>query len=116
MAIKDARTSQQLTQAQLAARADVSREWLIGVEQGSRPRAELTKILSVLRSLDLPQTVGATDAAVYSGDTPEGRGKDPSTDDITRRAMAAHGRRRPSPHTRLVLGEPVSALAAIRPC
>ena len=36
----------------------MSREWLIGLEHGARPRAELTKVLSVLDVLDLPLAVG----------------------------------------------------------
>ena len=53
-AVRDARTGAQLTQAQLAEMAGVSREWLIGLERGARPRAELTKVLDVLAALDLP--------------------------------------------------------------
>ncbi|WP_223286165.1 helix-turn-helix domain-containing protein [Kocuria atrinae] len=52
-AIHDARRAAGLTQAELAKQAEVSREWLIGIEQGSRPRAELGKILDVLRVLKM---------------------------------------------------------------
>lgn len=57
-AVRDARNAAELTQAQLAERAGVSREWLIGLERGARPRAELTKILGVLSALDQPIMLG----------------------------------------------------------
>lgn len=74
--IRDARRSRRLTQAELARRAGVSREWLIGVENGSRPRAELTKMLAVLAALDLDLTIhpgsDATDRpATASSPTPD---------------------------------------------
>lgn len=52
-AIHDARTRAGLTQASLATSAGVSRKWLIGLEQGARTGAELSKVLAVLRALDL---------------------------------------------------------------
>ncbi len=52
-AVHDARTRAGLTQARLAELAGVSRKWLIGLEQGTRTRAELIKIFDVLRALDL---------------------------------------------------------------
>ncbi|GHC99116.1 helix-turn-helix domain-containing protein [Zhihengliuella salsuginis] len=52
-AVHDARVRAGVTQAALAARAGVSRKWLIGVEQGARTGAELGKVLDVLRALDL---------------------------------------------------------------
>lgn len=51
--IYDARTQHNLTQEALAQKANVSRSWLIGLEQGKRPRAEMDKILSLLRALDI---------------------------------------------------------------
>ena len=57
-AIRDARIARSLTQADLARDAGVSREWLIGIEQGQRPRAELAKILAVLDTLGLPLYAG----------------------------------------------------------
>lgn len=51
--IYDARTQRNLTQESLANKANVSRSWLIGLEQGKRPRAEMDKILSLLRALDI---------------------------------------------------------------
>ena len=52
-AIREERLDQGLTQAQLASKARVSREWLSGVERGERAGAELSKILQVLSSLDM---------------------------------------------------------------
>jgi transcriptional regulator with XRE-family HTH domain len=52
-AVHDARTRAGMTQAALAARAGVSRKWLIGLEQGARTRAELGKVFDVLRALEL---------------------------------------------------------------
>lgn len=51
--IYDARTQRHLTQEALANKANVSRSWLIGLEQGKRPRAEMDKILSLLDTLDI---------------------------------------------------------------
>lgn len=47
------RLSADLTQAELAELAGVSREWLVGLERGRRPRAELSKVLSLVEALDL---------------------------------------------------------------
>ncbi|MGP9604206.1 helix-turn-helix domain-containing protein [Brachybacterium sp. AOP42-E1-35] len=69
-ALRDARRARALTQAELARAAEVSREWLIGVEQGRRPRAELEKVLAVLAALDLPLNVGAASRTV-TPDAPE---------------------------------------------
>lgn len=63
--IVDARRHHRLTQQELAEKAGVSRSWLIGVEQGQRKGAELTKILGLLRtlgvslSLELPSEEGS---------------------------------------------------------
>lgn len=56
-AIRDARKTAGLTQSQLADRAGVSRRWLITLENGKAPGAELTKILTTLAALDLQLTV-----------------------------------------------------------
>lgn len=52
-AIRAARTARDLTQADLAHQAGVSRSWLIGVEKGTRPQAMRTKIDAVLEVLDI---------------------------------------------------------------
>lgn len=56
--IRAAREAQRLTQATLATNADVSRRWLIAIEQGKHPRAELDRVLRVLKALDLDIRVG----------------------------------------------------------
>lgn len=50
--IRDARAERSLTQHQLADRAGVSRSWLIGVEQGKRTGAEMSKIFALMKTLD----------------------------------------------------------------
>lgn len=89
--IRESRLAARLTQAELAAKAGVSREWLIGLERGARPRAELTKVLSVLDVLDLPLAVGRASSASGDGaerEQPEGAGS-LSTAEVTRRAIDA---------------------------
>ncbi len=51
-AIKVLRRDRGLTQAELAAAADVSRRWLMAVESGRTPGAEVGLILRVLDTLD----------------------------------------------------------------
>lgn len=88
-AVREARTEDQLTQAELATRAGVSREWLIGLERGARPRAELTKILGVLSALDQPLMLGREESAVPPSKdrTPSNRGTGMSTAEVTRKAI-----------------------------
>ena len=83
-AIRDERLNQNLTQAQLASKARVSREWLSGVERGERSGAELSKILQVFSALDLevrvasrspeesthPDSTGANSSAAFPGQAP----------------------------------------------
>ena len=52
-ALRAAREAQQLTQAAVASSAGVSRRWLIAIEGGGHPRAELDGVLRVLRALNL---------------------------------------------------------------
>ena len=88
-AVRDARTGAQLTQAQLAEMAGVSREWLIGLERGARPRAELTKVLDVLAALDLPLGVqrGQDAASLDVPDrSPHGE-RGMSTAEVTQKAI-----------------------------
>ncbi|MDO5662555.1 MAG: helix-turn-helix domain-containing protein [Brachybacterium sp.] len=87
-AVRDARTAAQLTQAELAERAGVSREWLIGLERGTRPRAELTKILHVLATLDQPLMLGRDEnAEVQDNEQPTRDGAPMTTAEVTRRAI-----------------------------
>lgn len=88
-AVRDGRNAARLTQAELASRAGVSREWLIGLERGARPRAEFTKILAVLAALDQPFMLGDRGP---EGTVKEGTGKTQrqgaeSTAELTRRAI-----------------------------
>lgn len=50
--IRSRRRALGLTQAELAARAEVSRQWLVEVESG-HPRAEIGRLLEVLKALGL---------------------------------------------------------------
>ncbi|WP_448062264.1 helix-turn-helix domain-containing protein [Cellulomonas hominis] len=52
-AIRDQRHARGWTQAELARRASVSRQLVVGVERGTRPAAELWRVLMILRALDL---------------------------------------------------------------
>ena len=51
-ALRSRRERAALTQGQLAERASVSRAFIIDLERGRRPRAELNRVLSVMRALD----------------------------------------------------------------
>ncbi|MDO5498946.1 MAG: helix-turn-helix domain-containing protein [Propionibacteriaceae bacterium] len=51
-AVRDARNEAGLTQEELCAAAHVSRRWLVRLEQG-HPAAELSKVIDVLRALQL---------------------------------------------------------------
>ena len=51
-ALRERRERAGLTQGHLAERAGVSRAFLIDLERGRRPRAELGRVLSVMRALD----------------------------------------------------------------
>ncbi|MGQ4536462.1 helix-turn-helix domain-containing protein [Dermabacteraceae bacterium P13264] len=101
-AVKDARASAGLTQAQLAKRAGVSREWLVGLERGARPRAEFAKIVAVLGALGMQLSVSASVPASAAPGAEEERETDApkhadgraecarkmSTAEVTRRAIA----------------------------
>lgn len=50
-ALRDRRKHAGLTQARLAEVAGVSRAFVIDLEKGRRPRAELNRVLSVVRAL-----------------------------------------------------------------
>ena len=51
-AIRDARKSRGWTQQQLAEAANVSRQFVLDIERGARVRAELGRVLRILRALD----------------------------------------------------------------
>lgn len=50
--VRDARKHQQMTQADLASRAGVSRKWLIGLEAGKRT-SELSLVIRTLNALSI---------------------------------------------------------------
>jgi transcriptional regulator with XRE-family HTH domain len=51
-ALREPRERAGLTQAELAARANVPRGFVTEIERGRRPRAERIRVLSVIRALD----------------------------------------------------------------
>lgn len=71
--IRQARKRQALTQAELAQLADVSRSFIIDLEDG-HPRAELGKVLSVLRALDAPLAAVVPVASVAATLSAGGKG------------------------------------------
>lgn len=57
MVVRDARLTQGLTQQDLAQVAGVSRQWIVALEKGA-PRAEIGRVLEVLRALGLTTYAG----------------------------------------------------------
>jgi HTH-type transcriptional regulator/antitoxin HipB len=57
-AVRQARKERGLTQAQLAQRAGVGRDWLVRLEKG-HPRLELAKVLDTFTALGLSLSVEA---------------------------------------------------------
>ncbi|WP_158564377.1 helix-turn-helix domain-containing protein [Jiangella anatolica] len=51
-AVRDRRNERELTQAELARRAGVSREWVNALERG-KPNVNVTQLMDVLEVLDL---------------------------------------------------------------
>jgi HTH-type transcriptional regulator/antitoxin HipB len=51
--IKESRRTQGMTQAELADAAQVSRSFVINVERGNAPRAEVGRVFRVLRALGI---------------------------------------------------------------
>jgi len=56
-ALRERRRQAALTQAQVAERAGVSRAFVTDLERGRRPRAELHRVLAVIRALDAGVTL-----------------------------------------------------------
>lgn len=50
-AVRQARNARAWTQEELATAAGVSRAFVVGLERGTRPRAELFRVLAVVRAL-----------------------------------------------------------------
>lgn len=69
--VRKRRQDLRLSQAGLAARAGVSREWLVAVEKG-HARAELGKLLALVAELGLTLDLSPdTEADATHGDQPE---------------------------------------------
>lgn len=60
VAVRQARQDKGMTQEALAKLAHVSRPFVSNLERGQNPRAELERVLSVLRALGLAVTVTAS--------------------------------------------------------
>ncbi|MCL2091566.1 MAG: helix-turn-helix domain-containing protein [Micrococcales bacterium] len=59
-AVRQARTDQGLSQAELAQDAKVGRQWLVALEAGDKASAPLDMVLRVLRELDLTVALDPT--------------------------------------------------------
>jgi len=55
--VRQARTEQGLSQAELARDAGVGRQWLVGLEAGDKTSAPLDMVMRVLRELGLAVTL-----------------------------------------------------------
>lgn len=66
-AVRQARKQRGLTQAQLAQRAGVGRDWLVRLEQGN-PRLELSKVLDTFTALGLSLSLETTPATEPAAD------------------------------------------------
>lgn len=66
LAIRNKRRNLKLSQAELARKAGVGRQWVVAVEHG-KPRAELRLILRTLAVLDIPLTIDPTPHRLTSG-------------------------------------------------
>lgn len=57
LAIRERRRKFKLSQAELARKVGVGRQWIVAIEHG-KSRAELGLVLRTLSALDLPLTIG----------------------------------------------------------
>ena len=67
LAIRDQRRRLKLSQAELARKAGVGRQWVVAVERG-KSRAELGLVLRTLTALDLALTIDTGDRLPRSSD------------------------------------------------
>jgi HTH-type transcriptional regulator / antitoxin HipB len=81
--VRAARRRANRTQAELAERAGVSRQWVVALESGQAARAELGRVMSVLAALDLPMTF------------PDLASRDQSTDSRPRHIVAPNRAAKP---------------------
>ncbi|WP_278237008.1 helix-turn-helix domain-containing protein [Isoptericola sp. AK164] len=56
-AVRRLRLDRGMTQAELARRAEVSRQWLVGLEGGETPGLEVGRLMRVLDALDASLTI-----------------------------------------------------------
>ncbi len=67
LAIRDRRRKLKLSQAELARKVGVGRQWIVAIEHG-KSRAELGLVLRTLSALDLPLTIDPGDRLLRSND------------------------------------------------
>ena len=67
LAIRDRRRRLELSQAELARRVGVGRQWVVAVEHG-KSRAELGLVLRTLSALGLPLSINPGDRRLRSSD------------------------------------------------
>jgi transcriptional regulator with XRE-family HTH domain len=70
--IREGRATRGWTQAELAERASVGRQWLVAVERGRHSGAEIGMVLSVLTALGV-ELLARPEARPPPGDDPDGR-------------------------------------------
>ena len=70
LAIRDRRRTFKLSQAELARRVGVGRQWIVAIEHG-KSRAELGLVLRTLSALDLPLSIGPADRRPLLADDPD---------------------------------------------
>lgn len=112
-AIRAARRSRGLTQAQLARHADVGRQWLVELE-GGHPRAELGKVLAVMHALGLTTAVTEADTPPTApGDSPTRAGRTWLTARDTAEAIRAELRRGDTDFALRILARALADLHAL---
>ena len=83
--IRQERKSRGWTQAELAERSGVSRDWIIGLEK-AKPNVSLMLVLRTLKALQLPITIGEPQTSSPGQASPSAI----NLDDILRRNTNAH--------------------------
>jgi y4mF family transcriptional regulator len=63
--VRQARKRLGWTQAELAARSGVSRDWIIGLEK-AKPSQEIALVLRTLKALDLNVSIGSQDKGTWT--------------------------------------------------
>ncbi|HEY3003123.1 MAG TPA: helix-turn-helix domain-containing protein [Kribbellaceae bacterium] len=65
-AVRQARTEHHLTQAELAKRVGVSRDWVVRLERG-HPRLEMQRVLDALEAVGVALTLDEAGDTAHSG-------------------------------------------------